>query len=269
MRREIRSLKAEIYVVSHKKAKMPTEKIYCPLQVGKSMENFPGFLRDNTGDNIAIKNENYCELTAQYWAAKNRSADVKGLVHYRRFFSNGKRNFFSSVDKKFADILTEERLVQLLKDHDMILPCKRNYYIETSWSHYKHVHHIEDLETTRQVLQEKYPDYIPYFDQMMQEKAVHMFNMLIAKEVIFDEYTSWLIDVLSEVEKRVDITDYTPYEKRIFGFISELLLDVWVQKNKIDYVEVPVMFMGKQNWPKKIASFLIRKITGKPSKLDN
>ena len=65
---------------------------------------------------------------------------------------------------------------------------------------------------------------------MMQEKAVHMFNMLIAKEVIFDEYTSWLIDVLSEVEKRVDITDYTPYEKRIFGFISELLLDVWVQK---------------------------------------
>lgn len=85
---------------------MPTEKIYCPLQVGKSIENFPGFLRDNTGNNIAIKNENYCELTAQYWAAKNRNADVKGLVHYRRFFSNGKRNFFSSVDKKFADILT-------------------------------------------------------------------------------------------------------------------------------------------------------------------
>lgn len=86
-------MKAEVYVVSHKKTKMPKAEIYLPLQVGKDPENFKGFLRDNTGDNISAKNENYCELTAQYWATKNRTADVKGLVHYRRFFSNGKRNF--------------------------------------------------------------------------------------------------------------------------------------------------------------------------------
>ena len=96
-----------------------------------------------------------------------------------------------------------------------------------------------------------------------------MFNMMIAKSELFDSYTTWLIDVLSEVEKRTDISDYTPYEKRIYGFISELLLDVWVDKNQISYVEYPVMFMGKQNWIKKISSFLIRKITGKPSRLDN
>lgn len=262
-------MKAEVYVVSHKKAKMPVEKIYSPLQVGKAPENFEGFLRDNTGDNISQKNENYCELTAQYWGAKNRSADVKGLVHYRRFFSNGRRNFFSSVDRKYSNIMTEATLKRLLEKYDMILPKKRNYYIETSWSHYEHVHHIGDLEITRQVLQEKYPDYVPYFDEMLQKKSAHMFNMFIAKANIFDEYTEWLMNVLEEVEKRVDITDYTPYEKRIFGFISEVLLDVWVQRNQINYVEVPVMFMGRQNWTRKIAAFLIRKLTGKPSKLDN
>lgn len=261
-------MKTEVYVVSHKKAKMPNGDIYIPLQVGKNSEDFPGFLRDNTGNNIASKNENYCELTAQYWATKNRVADVKGLVHYRRLFSNGKKNFFSSVDKKFSDVMTAETLARLLSRYDLILPQKRNYYIETSWSHYEHIHHIKDLETTREVLAEKYPDYLPYFDKAMQARSAHMFNMLIAKSAIFDAYTSWLIDVLNEVEKRVDISGYTPYERRIYGFISELLLDVWVQKNQINYVEVPVMFMGKQNWPRKITSFLIRKVTGRPSKLD-
>ncbi|MCR1896519.1 DUF4422 domain-containing protein [Ligilactobacillus murinus] len=262
-------MKAEVYVVSHKKTKMPKDEIYLPLQVGKDPENFKGFLRDNTGDNISAKNENYCELTAQYWATKNRTADVKGLVHYRRFFSNGKRNFFASVDKKYQDIMTSETLQKALQEYDMILPKKRNYYIETSWSHYEHVHHIKDLETTRQVLVEKYPDYVSFFDQAVKRRSVHMFNMMIAKSELFDAYTTWLIDVLSEVEKRTDISDYTPYEKRIYGFISELLLDVWVDKNQISYVEYPVMFMGKQNWVKKISSFLIRKITGKPSRLDN
>ncbi len=165
--------------------------------------------------------------------------------------------------------MTPETLQKALQEYDMILPKKRNYYIETSWSHYEHVHHIKDLETTRQVLVEKYPDYVSFFDQAVKRRSVHMFNMMIAKSELFDAYTTWLIDVLSEVEKRTDISDYTPYEKRIYGFISELLLDVWVDKNQISYVEYPVMFMGKQNWVKKISSFLIRKITGKPSRLDN
>ena len=93
-----------------------------------------------------------------------------------------------------------------------------------------------------------------------------MFNMFIAKSAIFDEYTDWLMDVLFEVEKRTDITGYTPYEQRIYGFISELLMDVWVEKNEINYTEVPVMFMGKQHWVKKITSFLMRKIKGNPNK---
>ena len=70
---------------------MPEGNIYIPVQVGPAKDDFSGFVRDNTGENISEKNPNYCELTAQYWAWKNRKADVKGLVHYRRLFSKGKR----------------------------------------------------------------------------------------------------------------------------------------------------------------------------------
>ncbi|MFT8870314.1 DUF4422 domain-containing protein, partial [Liquorilactobacillus nagelii] len=185
-------MKAEVYIVSHKLVKLPQDRMYVPIQVGTADENFTGFVRDNTGDNIAAKNPNYCELTAQYWAWKNRTADVKGLVHYRRYFSNGKRNFFKSYAGKFADIMTSATLENLLKRAPMILPRKRNYYIETSWSHYEHVHHIEGLQLARQVISEKCPEYLPAFDKMVQKRAVHMFNMLIARADLFDNYTEWL-----------------------------------------------------------------------------
>ncbi|KRL05749.1 DUF4422 domain-containing protein [Liquorilactobacillus oeni] len=238
---------------------MPKEKIYLPVQVGGSSENFQGFERDNTGENIAQKNANYCELTAQYWAWKNRKADVKGLVHYRRYFSNGRTRFFSSADEKLKNVLTAELLDKILSDYDAVLPTKRNYYIETSWSHYKHAHHIEGLEAAREVIREKFPDYLPVFDEVVRRKSVHMFNMLITRSTVFDAYTKWLFEILFEVEKRVDISDYSEYEKRIFGFISEVLLDVWFEKNKVSYKELPVMFIGKQHWIKKITRFLLRK----------
>lgn len=262
MKVEELSLKNEVYVISHKKAKMPGDDMYYPLQVGNSLENFNGYLRDNTGVNISEKNKSYCELTGQYWATNNRQADVKGLVHYRRFFSNGKKNFFLSVEKKYRDIMSEATLDELMNQYDMILPNKRNYYIETNWQQYAHAHNEEDLKVLRSVLEEKYPDYLDIFDKWMAKKVGHKFNMLIAKAPIFDSYTEWVIDVLEEVENRIDISTYSAYNQRVFGFLSERLLDVWVEKNNINYVEVPVMFMGKQHWIKKIIRFLQRKFIG-------
>lgn len=249
----------EIYVVSHKKTRMPEGDIYVPVQVGPAPEDFPGFVRDNTGDNIAERNPNYCELTAQYWAWKNRTADVKGLVHYRRLFSRGKRMIGASLEEKYANVLDERTLDEIMKKHDVILPRRRNYYIETLWSHYEHSHKIEGLEETRNVIAERYPEYLAKFDEVMKRRGAHMFNMLIARDGIFSAYSEWLFDVLGEVEKRVDISGYSTSEARIFGYISELLMDVWMEQNQIDYYELPVMFMGNQNMLKKIWMFVARK----------
>ncbi|MBD5068713.1 MAG: DUF4422 domain-containing protein [Lactobacillus sp.] len=251
----------EVYVISHKEYKMPQDKIYCPLQVGKAPQ-ITGYLRDDSGENIASKNPNYCELTGQYWAWKNRQADVKGLVHYRRLFTNG-QNPYGSKESKYNKLLDEETLATLLQQYDLILPKKRNYYIETLWSHYEHSHNIEGLEVTREVIAEKYPAYLSAFEQVMKRKKAHMFNMLIAKSEIFDEYSAWLFDILFEVEKRVDISDYSPSEARIFGYISELLLDVWIEVNRPKYCELPVAFIEGQNYLVKGANMIQRKLTGK------
>ena len=240
---------------------MPNEKIYLPLQVGFKSD-ISGFLRDNTGDNIALKNPYYSELTGQYWAWKNRKADIKGIVHYRRYFTDNV-NPYGSVDKKYSKILKEKTIKKLLDRHEIILPKKRNYFIETLWTHYEHARiSIEPLLVTKEVIHKKFPDYAELFDKVMNRRKAHMFNMFIARENIFDEYSAWLFKVLFEVEKNIDLSNYSGNEARVYGWISEFLMDVWVEKNKISYVEMPVTFIEGQNYLKKGIGMIQKKIKG-------
>ena len=115
----------------------------------------------------------------------------------------------------------------------------------------------------RQVIHEKYPQYMPSFEKVMKRTWAHMFNMFIMKRKPLDEYCTWMFDVLSEVEKRTDISNYSDYEKRVYGFLSELLLDVWLEcHSEYKTVEVNYVFMEKQNWLLKGGKFLKRKIMG-------
>ena len=69
-----------------------------------------------------------------------------------------------------------------------------------------------------------------------------------------------MFDVLFTLEQRRDISAYSPYDARVFGFVSERLLDIWLQTNHLDYIDTPVEFMEKQNWLVKGTNFLKRKI---------
>ena len=114
-----------------------------------------------------------------------------------------------------------------------------------------------------QEIEEKCPEYLGEFDKLHKRTSAHMFNMFIMKKEILDEYCTWLFDILFELEKRTDASKYDSFHARFYGRISELLLDVWVNKNKIKYEEVKVMDMQNVNWLKKGTSFLNAKFTGK------
>jgi hypothetical protein len=141
----------------------------------------------------------------------------------------------------------------------IILPKKRNYYIETNYSHYVHAHHKEPLDETRKVIQKNYPKYLNVFDSVMKQKSAHMFNMFIMKNKEFKQYASWLFDILFEVEKNIDISDYSVQEARVFGYISELLLDVWIETNNKKYIETNWIQIGDRKLIPKALNFIKRK----------
>ena len=252
MQREIK-----IFVAAHKPYRMPDDGLYVPIHVGaKDRETlFP--TTDASGENISQKNEAYCELTALYWIWKNCQTDYVGLVHYRRHF----RGRLPRADR-WRRIVSQRELQRLLDSHPVILPKKRHYVIETNQSHYAHAHDGKDLDVARACIESLYPEYLPAFDRMLLRTSGHRFNMMIMPKQMLDAYCAWLFDVLFQLETRIDTTDYSAYQRRVFGFIGERLLDVWLDTNKIHYTELSLVNMEPVNWLKKGARFLKRKFTG-------
>ena len=248
-------MEIRIIIATHKPYWMPEDPMYLPVHVGAAGKDSIGFQRDDEGENISRKNANYCELTGLYWAWKNLDADYIGLAHYRRHFSNGKR--FGGKKEK---VILREELEEKLKEADVLLPNPRNYRIETNYSQYVHAHHARDLATTRKILAEKDPEYIRAWDESMKKPTGHRFNMFVMKKDLFDAYCAWLFSILSELEQRLDISSYSDYDKRVFGFVSERLLDVWIGTNRIGYLDIPYVFMENQNWLVKGGNFLRRKL---------
>ena len=249
-------MKIEILVAAHKKFPMPDKKGYLPVLVGAVKNHKPGieYQRDDEGENISAKNPNYNELTAVYWAWKNlKDVDAIGLVHYRRFF-------FDSKPYSLENVTSIKKVNQLLQKYDVILPKKRNYYIETNYSHYIHAHHKEPLDRTREVIAKEYPQYLSSFDKVMRKREAHMFNMFVMRKDAFNSYCCFMFSILSRVENQIDISEYSVQEARVFGYISELLMDVWLDTNSFTYVEVPWGQIGGKNTLKKGFSLIKRKI---------
>ena len=244
--------KIKVIVATHKKYEMPSDKMYLPLHVGAEGKEKIGYKTDDKGENISIKNPNFCELTGLYWAWKNLKEDYIGLSHYRRHFASKK------VNKKDLtnSVLTLEEADKILDETDIIVPNLRKYYIENLYSHYANTLYVEPLDITGKIIEEKYPEYKAEFDKLKNRTSAHMFNMFIMKKDKLNEYCTWLFDILFELEKRVDNNKYDAFHARFYGRVSELLFDVWLNTKGYSYKEVKVISMEKVNWVKKGTSFL-------------
>ena len=254
--------KISIVVATHKKYDMPKEKIYLPVQAGASLAEDLGYQRDDEGINISEKNPFYSELTAIYWAWKNLDVDYIGLVHYRRHFKTEK-NKHKKEKNRIQLVATQKEIEKLLEETDVILPKKRNYYIESIYSHYEHTMYIETLNEAKNILQEKYPEYLLEFNRLHKRTSAHMFNMFIMKKNILDRYCTWIFDILFELEKRINPNNYSPFHARYLGRISECLLDVWINVNEVTYKELDTVNIEATNWVKKGSAFLMAKFIGK------
>jgi len=270
----------------HKPYQVATGEDYLPLQVGaagkkgirvkdcegavvpKSHMETGAILRDDDGDNISEKNPYYCELTGLYYAWKNLDADVIGLVHYRRYFSM-KSIAYRKKHGAFESVLRHDEAAALLTRADVVVPKKRHYYIENLYSHYAHTLDGSHLDLAKEIIAADYPEYLSPLVKVYSRSWGYMFNMALMPKKELDNYCTWLFDVLGKLEGKIDVTELDAFSARLFGRVSEILFNVWVEKRLeegMSIVECPVIDMEKINWPKKIAGFLKAKFFGKKYK---
>ncbi len=208
----------KIFTMAHKKFDPPKDPMYIPLQVGRATGIDLGYLGDDTGDHISDLNCYFSELTGVYWIWKNyKECAYVGVCHYRRYLVNEDNRTF-----------TEAEYLDILKKYDIIttkrLKLNCDYY-----DGYAANHQIKDLIATSEVIREKYPEYYEVYDKTVHSNETYFGNICVTSKVLFDEYASWLFSIFFEVQKRINIDSYDDYHKRVFGFISEILLLVWVK----------------------------------------
>lgn len=233
-------MNVSIYVVTHKKPVNISSKLYVPIQVGKVHSKINlGYLSDDLGnENISSKNKTFCELTGLYWIWKHdKRNSYIGFCHYRRFFSN-----FRRISHKRC-LLKEEKLLKILKNYDIILP--KNYVWKNMTVAEKYYiggkGFKKDLNIVRDVIKNYFPKYVVSFDTVLNNKSASYCNLFIMNRKLLNEYCNWLFTILFEVEKRIDISQYSPEEARVFGYLGEILLNVWVEGKNLKVYEAAMI----------------------------
>lgn len=221
-------MKVSNYIITHKSFTPPEDPSYVPLQVGPGKDL--GWLRDNTGTEISSRNPNWCELTGIYWIWKNdKESDIVSISHYRRYFEQN------------GHILSVAREVELLQDYDILI-AEFEPYKETVYQQYCNESGFsEDLENVRAIIKSQSPESVEAYDSVMKQGGISQYNMMVCRKDLFDEYCEWLFSILFALEPSVDLSEYDEYQKRIYGFLSERLLNVWVKARKLRVKRLPVL----------------------------
>jgi hypothetical protein len=217
----------------------PNHESYYLLQCGVDSTGIDlGIQKDNLNSNISSRNKYWSEITGLYWAWKNLpKTDYVGLCSYRRYF-----NF--KYSSKPIEIITLEsaskinsieipNLNTIFKSHDIIIPipytfaynfkkiCEMNY-------------RIEDFKVLQNCIHELFPDYDDaYFKIFNQTNKFIGHNMFIMKWDDYNEYCNWVFIILFEVEKKIDPTEYSITQIRVFGYMHEILLSVFIENKKM------------------------------------
>ena len=262
------NLNIKIIVCVHKPDFYDSDLIYIPLHVGKSISNYNMNIQvDNIGDNISERNRSYCELTGLYWAWKNlnlkNDVDYIGLCHYRRYFNfRGSKHFIKSLSKEQYLRQRKKNMIgpKHLKNCDIILP-KPITYPYNLFLDYSFRHVSDDMRIVRDVIHLLTPEYDDAFDKIMfANNNLSCCNMFICNWNIFDEYCRWLFEILAALEKRIDIRHYNAVQSRIFGYIGERLLNVFVEHHKLRKKYYPIVMIDELDVNRSVFKYYCRKL---------
>lgn len=223
----------KIYVMTHKKIDPPSESIYVPLHVGRALGTDLGYLGDDTGENISDLNPYFGELTGLYWIWQNdRDSDYIGIAHYRRFYLNDDN-----------EIMNEDDFMQILSKYDC-MTSDQNSTGETNHAAYGKTHPIKDLDEVGRSLKKLYPEYSDSYDRYMEDTKSCYSNLAVMPREMFLDYCGWLFTILFDASENINVEGYDLYQQRVYGFLSEMLLDVYVRHHNYNVYRCPVGTFG-------------------------
>lgn len=182
-----------------------------PVQAGADLsECRVAPLLDNTGENISLKNRQYCEMTATYWVWKNTDHAWKGIEHYRRHL-----------------LVTPE---QLCGGVDAVLPLPYICYPSTMTQFGRFVK-PEIVQALLDALRLLHPDEYEAYHKILYGKYQYTYNLVCARKEVFDAYCTWFFRITEHMEtcsgQVPDIAD-----TRALSYVAEVLTSLYFMYNR-------------------------------------
>lgn len=264
----------KIAVACHKPSVLPDNSLMMPVQVGAAIaaNRMDGMMHDDDCDNISAKNPYYCELTAQYWAWKNLTADYYGLCHYRRFLCfrnvdaprNLRGQFEASALNRYNldrfGLEDEAEMRAVIEANDIVcgpLQDVRKLYTPRGnqpnalrhWiAHDRALIREKDLERMLDILTEVSPEVGSAAREYLNGKQFLGFNCFVMRKELFQEMCTIEFGVLEKLESQVDLTHYNQQLRRIYGFMGEIICSsyiYWIEKNRRNRVcHLPLVYFN-------------------------
>ncbi|MBU5406196.1 DUF4422 domain-containing protein [Paraeggerthella hongkongensis] len=231
----------KVYIASHKHIDLMVPSDYQPIYAGAvkytGERHADWAYDDSTESNISLKNPFFCELTALHWIWKNDKSDISGLVHYRRY----------AKSEETGLPLSKSEVEYILATHDCIV-ARRSYLFSkfdnrlcSVAEQYRTIHSSTDLALMERVIKRHFNAYYPAFKRCVIRNYLFPCNIIICKREILDKYCHWLFNVESILEQYIDpIKGRDSYQKRVFGFLAERLLNVFIEAHQLNIFEASV-----------------------------
>lgn len=132
--------------------------------------------------------------------------------------------------------MTQEEYETALQDADvMVSNC---IHAPTSYLEYfGNSHNVKDMLLAGDIIKILFPEDTQAFEEVMHQDKYYFGNLCVMRKSLFDAYCDWLFTIFFEMEKYIDVSSYDDYHKRIFGFLSEELLMVYITSKKLKIKE--------------------------------
>lgn len=266
----------KLLVCYKNKSEIINSDLCVPIQTGRAIakETFPGMIGDDTGENISCKNELYSELTAYYWAWKNRhqlgNPNYIGFMHYRRhfIFNESSPLLELRVDNKFkrgySCVPVETFYPSYVDDIGLDLSYVKNSlrksdficakgsdvsYIPAKSACDEYLLNVktsrrEDYDNLVEVLLKHHPEYANAVFKFSHGTIKHFYNMFVMKWELFEEYCSFLFPILFEVEPKINIQNRCREGYRVMGYLAEIMLSMFIFKKKEEKLAIKELYVS-------------------------
>lgn len=220
---------------------IPKNEAYFNIQCGAAETGIDlPMQKDDTGDNISSRNRYWSEITGLYWYFKNIADKPKyiGLCSYRRFFNFSQNTGapIKIIPSAKAEEINQIHLPDMddvFSKYDIVLPVPYTFAYNFNKICIKN-YNPKDFDILKEIISEISPSYLKAYDEVYYNKRLQIsHNMFIMKNKDFDEYCSWVFSILLEAEKRIHPENYPISQVRVFGYMHEVLLAVFVEKKKM------------------------------------